>query len=297
MDTKKELVLPSPAKLNLMLGITPHIINGKHELRTIFTTINFTDIMTFTYERARERLVTVEVINKPGTEPLSIPTEQNIAYKAVLALEGSTGKALDGHLHIRIDKFIPHEAGLAGGSSNAATTLKALAGLWGLEATSEPVRAAAHNLGADVTFFLYGGCALMGGSGEQLLKALPKPTLDLVLVRPAGGVSTREAYATFDADPQPMPEYESFVELLEAGNASPAAIAEKLANNLAPAAETLLPEIKTLTDELSATEGVYKAMLTGSGSTVFGICENTQTAVKVARKFAIKGHWAKVCMT
>jgi 4-diphosphocytidyl-2-C-methyl-D-erythritol kinase len=93
-----------------------------------------------------------------------------------------------------------------------------------------------------------------------------------------------------------MPESESFVALLEVGNATPAAIAGKLANNLAPAAETLLPEIKTLTDELSATEGVYRAMLTGSGSTVFGICENTQTAVKVARKFAIKGHWVKACM-
>ncbi|HBT95262.1 MAG TPA: 4-(cytidine 5'-diphospho)-2-C-methyl-D-erythritol kinase [Coriobacteriia bacterium] len=292
-----ELVLAAPAKLNLMLGITPQIVDGKHELKTVFTTIDLADTLTFTIDEARARSVTVEVTNAPDITPLDIPTEKNIVYKAVSALEESTGYTLQGHLHIRIDKRIPHEAGLAGGSTDAAATLKALAELWGIDPLSPPVLVAAAKLGADVTFFLHGGCALMGGGGEKLLKRLPKPALDLVLVRPDGGVSTKEAYATFDADPQTMPDYEPLVRLLEGGNATPQAIAGQLANNLAPAATALLPAIRTLTDELSATPGVYKALLTGSGSTVFAVCGSAETTTSIAEAYSARGYWAKSCTT
>ncbi len=295
--TGAKLTLTAPAKLNLMLGVTSQIVGGKHDLKTVFTTIDLVDTLTFTFDASCEREVTVEVTNAPDITPLDIPTEKNIVYKAVSALEETTGYTLQGHLHIRIDKRIPHEAGLAGGSSDAAATLKALAELWGLDPLAAPVRAAAEKPGADVTFFLYGGCALMGGSGERLIEILPKPELDLVLVRPDGGVSTKEAYAMFDAAPQSMPDYGRLVQLLARATATPQAIAEHLANNLAPAATALLPAIRTLTDELSETPGVYRALLTGSGSTVFAVCDNAATAISIADVFRTRGYWAKSCTT
>ncbi len=298
MDEAQSFSLKSPAKLNLFLGITPKIVDGKHQLTTIFTTIDLADTLTFTYNESSERKITIEVINNPGIEPLSIPSEKNIAYKAVAALEETANKKLQGHLHIQIDKHIPHEAGLAGGSSNAATTLKALAQLWSIDPLSKPVLEAAKNLGADVTFFLYGGCALMGGAGEQLLEVLPKPQLNIVLVRPNGeGVSTAAAYAAFDANPHQASEVIGLTKLLKAKNSSSKDIASRFANNLAQAAESLLPQIAEITRQLETSTGVYKAMLTGSGSTVFAVCESAQTAKQISNKFTKAGYWAKECMS
>jgi 4-diphosphocytidyl-2-C-methyl-D-erythritol kinase len=215
----------------------------------------------------------------------------------VSALEESCSRELDGRLHVVIDKRIPFEAGLAGGSSDAAATLRALADIWGIDPLGEPVLHAAQSLGADVTFFLYGQCAFMGGSGERLLRRLPQPALDLALVKPAKGVSTAAAYAAFDADPQPMPSVKRFVRLLETPGVSPDVLAEGMANNLCPAACGILPELEALIVELASQRGVYRALLTGSGSTVFGVCEDSRAARRVAEYFERRGYWAKACAT
>lgn len=289
--------LRSPAKLNLMLGITTNILEGKHELKTIFTTLDFADNMVFYFDGSQPRDIALELSSGPDIEPLSILSEDNIVYKTVILFEEIIGKKIEGHLHIKIDKLIPHEAGLAGGSSNAATTLKVLADIFDIPLLSAPVLETAKILGADVSFFLYGGCALMGGFGQELLRALPKPKLDLVLVRPKKGISTKEAYAAFDADPHPMPEYEELLRLLAAGMASPKKVAKNLANNLAPIANLLVYDILNLTNKLKSTQGVYNAMLAGSGSTVFGVCDSLQTAQQVANRFKEQNYWALACTT
>jgi 4-diphosphocytidyl-2-C-methyl-D-erythritol kinase len=337
--TQTSVTLAAPAKLNLLLAISPHIVEGKHQLTTVFTTIDLADTLSFSFEPARERLVTVEVVCAPGIPTLDLPVERNIVYQAVLALEQACTRELNGRLHIVIDKHIPSEGGLAGGSSDAAATLRMLADLWGIDPLGEPVLKAAKNLGADVAFFLYGGCALMGGAGEKLLRRLPQPALDLVLVKPASGVATSAAYAAFDACPQPLPSSTRLIQLLEsaeapgaqntyglvgasdARNASPVspaqppvgapttaaippppptpsfAIAQELANNLSPAACTLMPELKTLITEVGAQSGVHAALLTGSGSTVFGVCADVMAAQEAARYFARQGYWARACAT
>jgi 4-diphosphocytidyl-2-C-methyl-D-erythritol kinase len=285
------------AKLNLLLGVMPEIVEGKHLLETVFSLIDLSDTLTFSFDSAQERLITVEVTNTPNIAVPNLPADQNIVVKAVLALEKSCSRKLEGHLHIAINKRIPFEAGLAGGSSNAAATLRALADIWGIDALDEPVLHAARKLGADVTFFLYGQCAFMGGSGEKLLRRLPQPALDLVLVKPATGVSTAAAYAAFDAKPQPMPPVEPLVRLLETPGTPAEALAREMANNLCPAACAVLPELEALIAELASQPGVYRALLTGSGSTVFAVCRDSQTTRRVTEYFKRRGYWSTACAT
>jgi 4-diphosphocytidyl-2-C-methyl-D-erythritol kinase len=232
---------------------------------------------------------------------------------------------------VAIEKRIPPQGGLGGGSTDAAATLRFIAALWGMAPTDPRVLRAATALGADVSFFLYGGCALMGGSGETLLRRLAPPKLDFVLVKPAEGISTAAAYRAFDANPQPMPSVERLVRLLDASAAPlaapapapaaakaaaakaasptvastppsispalPGSIAAALANNLYPAACALMPGLEALVTDIQRQPGIHAALLTGSGSTVFGICEDLQAASGAAEYFAQKGYWAKACTT
>jgi 4-diphosphocytidyl-2-C-methyl-D-erythritol kinase len=285
------------AKLNLLLGVTPKLADGKHLLTTVFTAISLADTLTFTFDNTERRALTLGVVSTPDLEPLDIPAEQNIVHAAVEAMERACGRSLQGHLHIAIKKRIPHQAGLAGGSTDAATTLQAIADLWEMPLDDPLLVAAAQTLGADVTFFLHGGCALMGGAGERLIRRLPQPTLDLMLVKPAEGISTGGAYRAFDASPQPVPSAESLVRLLEMPNAQPKDIAGALGNNLYPAALTLMPPLEGLVAAIEEQPGVYAALLAGSGSAVFGICEDARAAERAADTFERQGYWARACTT
>jgi len=291
--------LKAPAKINLLLAVSSSVIEGKHQLISIFSTISLSDRLTYSYDSDRGRQITIDVINAPGITPLDITVEQNIVYKAVIALEENLQTKPEGHLGITLEKMIPHEGGLGGGSSDAATTLLALCKLWGIEDPhhAAPVLSAAKSLGADVPFFLTGGCALMGGYGDQLQQTLPQPQLDLVLVKPAAGVSTGSAYAQFDADPQPMPPSELLVNMLKAKDTPSKTLASQLSNNLSKAACSLLPELAILLQELSARDGVYRALIAGSGSTVFGVCESQDAAEKTAVHFRENGYWAVAATT
>jgi 4-diphosphocytidyl-2-C-methyl-D-erythritol kinase len=290
------------AKLNLLLGVTPEVVAGKHLLTTVFTTIDLADTLHFTLDDSRPRTVTVELTSTPGIGPLDLSPGQNIVCTAVEMMEKMCGRFLDGRLHVTIEKRIPPQGGLGGGSTDAAATLHFLAELWEFPPTDPRVLRVAEALGADVAFFCYGGCALMGGHGERLIRKLPQPALDLVLVKPAAGVSTVEAYRLFDADPQPPPSAEPLVRLLETSGMSgdpafPRRIAATLANNLYSAACILMPELEELVAEVKGQPNVHAALLTGSGSTVFGICENARAAAQSAEHFAQRGYWSRACTT
>jgi len=291
--------LMAPAKINLLLGVSQTIVEGKHQLSSIFSTISLSDQLVFSYDPNRDRQITIDLVNAPEIAPLSVSTEQNIVYKAVIALEQALNKQLEGHLTITMEKRIPHEAGLGGGSSDAAATLIALRKIWGIESFKydAPVQMAAQSLGADVPFFLQGGCALMGGYGDRLIQILPQPHLDLVLVKPEAGVSTAKAYAQFDADPLPAPPTDRLVSMLVAQESTIPLLTSQFANNLSKAACALLPELATLQHELATQEGVYKAMVSGSGSAVFGVCANEDVARQVAASFKESGYWAVAATT
>jgi 4-diphosphocytidyl-2-C-methyl-D-erythritol kinase len=145
-----------------------------------------------------------------------------------------------------------------------------------------------------VAFFLYGGCALMQGAGDVLVRRLPLPPLDVLVVKPQGGVSTAAAYALFDQAPVPAAPVEPLLAALEAGYAS--MIAASLANNFCDAAGSLCPDVPGLIHKLRQQPGVLQALLSGSGSAVFAICSSREACLQAAAAFERQGYWTCATM-
>ena len=191
-------------------------------------------------------------------------------------------------MRVHLEKRIPVQAGLGGGSSDAAAALLGSAVLWGESVLDPRIKEVAAQLGADVVFFLQGGCALYDGIGENLVRTL-KPMNDfLVLVKPEGGVSTAESYKKLDEDPQPISAKDA-----EAAESAEYAMSVPLLNNMAKASEQLNPGIRTVREWLQEQPGVCNAMMSGSGAAVFAVCDSFASAAKVATDAQAKAWWAR----
>ena len=191
-------------------------------------------------------------------------------------------------MQLRIEKHIPAEGGLGGGSSNAAAVLVGLASQWGVSSDDARVVATAQALGADVAFFLQGSCAQLDGAGEVLRRTLEPSRKAVVLVKPAGGVSTAAAYRAFDEAPAPVSPA-----LLQAAAAAASADGVPLANNLAFAAESLLPELAGVRAWLADQVGSENVLLCGSGSATFAVAESFAEASRIATAALSRGWWAR----
>lgn len=284
------LKLAAPAKVNLHLAIGARRPDGYHEAATVMQALNLHDVV---YMRRKlpgaddpgnptTRLVTCGDVEVPG-----LPSESNIATKAVLALAGRLGRD-DAGVEIRIEKNIPAQGGLGGGSSDAAAALVGAAHLWGIAADDPAIEETARQLGSDVAFFLRGGCAYHEGTGDVFVHALEPSKAAVALVKPEGGVSTAAAYRAFDENPQEVPEALS-------GQARGAAAADEVAlfNNLAPASEALMPELAGIRQHLAVQPGVRGVLLCGSGATTFAVCDDFATACRVVADARKQGFWAR----
>ena len=221
-------------------------------------------------------------------QDLAVPAADNLAFKAADRLSRAVGRDLPEAIQLRIEKHIPAQGGLGGGSSNAAAVLVGLAKAWGLAADDERVADVARSLGADVAFFLHGGCALLGGVGEVLQRRLETSRRSVVLVKPAEGVSTAEAYKRFDAAPCPVPQ-----DVLVCDLAATRADDVVLANNLALAAEDLLPELSVIRAWLADQVGEANVLLSGSGSATFALVDTFAGASRSATAATAHGWWAR----
>ena len=295
------LTIFAPAKLNLALAVSPEIIGGKHLLQSVFTTIDLTDELVFEYQQDRSTALRIRMDFAPELPQIVIAQPKNIIYQALRAFESRFDCKLTGALSIRVKKNIPTQAGLGGGSSDAAATLLAAQQLSGIKPKQAELASIAAELGADVAFFLEGGCALMGGHGETMIEKLYLPQLDIVLVKPNQGLSTARVYQQFSKSPQLASGLTSMVKLLKTPQqdkqATTVNLVRLLSNNLTDAAETLAPEIIQISEALEQQPGIIKAMLTGSGSTVFAIADNSRAAQAAALHFETLGFWAKACKT
>ena len=279
------LVLKAPAKINLHLSIGALRADGYHDVDTVMQTLELADMMTLTFGHEGG----FELACEP---PVDVPAEQNLVWKAAHRLAEALGlepdSALSG-IHVLVKKHIPAQGGLGGGSSDAATTIRALCLHWGVNPLSEEALSVARSLGADVAFFLYGGCVLLSGRGDEYVCSLPTASAPVVLVKPEGGVSTGEAYRSFDAAPsaESLPAPEAYVTVADAHDLAPL-----LFNNLAPAVYTLRPDIAELAAWLQAAPGTCGTLLSGSGATVFALCESDEAAARIANEAAARGFWA-----
>lgn len=286
-----EIRLIAPAKVNLFLDIGDKRADGYHNATTIMHALMLHDVLRMKLDPAAEGGLSMDVCCIPmeGVDPLDVSVEDNIATKAVRLLAQLVGRQDSESMRITIEKHIPAEAGLGGGSSDAAAALVGAAHLWGLPADDERVEQAARQLGADVAFFLHGGCACFNGVGDVFQHALSPMSKSVALIKPEGGVSTKEAYRAFDECPQIIDESER-ARALAATNAEDV----PLRNNLVCASELLLPKLTEVrTWVYDQKDDIVDALMSGSGSAVFVVCRDFSAACRVVAGAKACGWWAR----
>ncbi len=284
------LKLIAPAKVNLHLAIGARRDDGYHDAVSVMHALNLHDVVYM-----RRKPADAEEPARPSTRlvacgDVTVPelaSDDNIATKAVAKLAERFGRE-DAGIEIRIEKNIPAQGGLGGGSSDAAAALVGAARLWGIDPNDPAIEQTARQLGSDVAFFLHGGCSCYEGTGDVFIRALEPSKRSVALVKPEGGVSTAEAYRAFDAQPQPIPD-----ELADQVRAVAAADDITLFNNLAAASEALMPQLADIRTWLLAQLGVESALLCGSGATTFAVCDSFAQACQVVADARKKGLWAR----
>lgn len=283
----------SPAKVNLFLAVGEKQESGFHEVQTIMHSLALHDTLSmrrFDDEGSGDGLqVMLKCESSFTIDPLLIKAEENIAYKAVVELAKALGRTQDETIEMILNKVIPAEAGLGGGSSNAAAALVGAATLWGVGMEDERVQEVASRLGADVSFFLKGGCARLSGKGDVFEAQLEPRSGFVLLVRPDAGVSTGKAYAAFDEDPVlPSSEYLSSIAALDA------AADVSLYNNLEKAACSVTPVVAQVLEWGRAAAGEENVVLCGSGSAVCCIFDSYQAACEASVEARKHEWWTRV---
>lgn len=283
----------SPAKVNLVLAVGEKQESGFHEVQTIMHSLALHDTLSmrrFDDEGSGDGLqVMLKCESSFTIDPLLIKAEENIAYKAVVELAKALGRTQDETIEMILNKVIPAEAGLGGGSSNAAAALVGAATLWGVGVEDERVQEVASRLGADVSFFLKGGCARLSGKGDVFEAQLDPRSGFVLLVRPDAGVSTGKAYAAFDEDPVlPSSEYLSSIATLDA------AADVSLYNNLEKAACSVTPVVAQVLEWGRAAAGEENVVLCGSGSAVCCIFDSYQAACEASVEARKHEWWTRV---
>lgn len=252
--------LQAPAKINLGLDILRKREDGYHEVRMIMQTIKMFDILD------------LDKMEEPGilltTNIPELPTDgSNLICKAARLLMEEF--AVTEGVRIRLEKRIPMAAGMAGGSTDAAATLKGVNELFGLGLSDQELMDRAVRIGADVPYCIMQGTALAEGIGEKLTRIAPVPECYILVGKPEVGVSTKEAYGNLNlAAISSHPDILGMVTDIE--NKDLSDMVQKMQNVFEPGIIRLHPVIQKIKDLMEA-NGAAKAMMSGSGPTVFGI--------------------------
>ena len=281
----KRYIVRAHAKVNLDLRVLGTRPDGYHELRTVFQSIELHDSLTFA--------------SRPGPFAIKCRTagvpldKTNLVWKAAAKLWrelGRPGEPRD--TKVTIDKQIPVQIGLGGGSADAAAALLGLAKLWG-GAPLGFLRELAAGIGADVAFFLSGGTALGLGRGEEIYPLVDLPPHWVVVVRPPFGVSTAEAYSWYDEDRAAGLREPRELQILPVPWPTRAA---QMINDLEPPVVRRHPEIASLKARLREA-GAVAAAMSGSGSAVFGLFKSRAVGRKVLRPLSKGGARALLTRT
>lgn len=269
----RKLHLRSYAKINLCLNIIGKRKDGYHVLDMIVLPISLHDSLIVSKLRtARDNLVTVDDYS-------NLSYEYNLAKLAIEKMQKIYG--FKEKFGIFIHKVIPVRGGLGGGSSNAATTLKAINSILKLGADEEKLMEIGKTLGSDVPFFVKNVPARCQGIGEIITPIIVKNNYFVLIVKPEAGCATKDMYQYIDTMNLPICNVDKVVEALADGDDD--AIAENISNAFQAAAISVVPEIQDIIDTLHS-YGLKIVQLTGSGSAVFAM----STDKKLLKK-AFKG--------
>lgn len=277
--------LNAPAKLNLYLNVLKKRPDGYHEIETLFERIDLCDTLTF-FPAEKGVRVTSDSRQAPGGP-------SNIVTRAARLLEARYRPRKGVRIHIR--KRIPVAAGLGGGSSDAAAALTGLNRFWHLGLSRRALLKHAAELGSDVPFFMLDTPFAVGRGRGEKLKALKLKGLKLwhVVVKPAFGISTKEAYGSLKrAQLTPSgTDVNMLVRSISKGSRRP--LAKLLKNSLEVALNKRLMSILNVKRKLTAC-GASACLMSGSGSSVFGLFDSRRDAVKAAGILAKKNKRWKV---
>lgn len=279
----KHVVVIAPAKVNLALDVTGKRDDGYHLIETVFQTISIYDRITLELTKEKGIKISSDVHWLPCNE-------KNLAYKAAKAFTEKTG--FGRCISIHINKKIPSQAGMGGGSSDAAAVLNGMNALSGNMLSLSELVLIGASLGADVPFFLYGGTAYAEGIGEKLEILPPLRGLYIVSAKGKGGISTPEAYRRIDAlKNQVHPDTQSLKKAIKAGENT---------DSLWQYCGNIFEEVTELEDvndikRIMIKNGAHFACMSGSGSSVFGIFKSYDAARKCRNILSRKYPFAVLC--
>ena len=255
--------------------------DGYHDLDTIFQTVSLHDT------------IEMSPLNQPhiilSCNDRSLPLGQdNLVIRAARALQ--EGCVSNKGARIRLEKRIPTQAGLGGGSSDAAVTLIGLARLWNLSLTKEDLIAIASQLGADVPFFLFGGTARGEGSGDKLEPLADVAEKFLLIVKPNANVNTSDAYKALDERSLTTPNSKTILSSSVAKQVFDRTDFGSLTNDFEVVAFDLAPEIRRAKAALLKA-GASAALLAGSGAAVFGIFDSEHAQRRAIQAIELETGW------
>ena len=279
--------LPSFAKINWSLQILGRRPDGYHEVKTLLQTISLHDDLHFEIDEGGG-------ISVSCADPDIPSDDQNLIVRAASTLKRQFD--VKAGVRVSLEKRIPTRAGLGGGSSNAAVSLLALTRLWSIRASAAQLLEIAATLGADVPFFLIGGCALATGIGATI-SPLPEPPDDgvhLIVITPNASVSTAKAYSALSSTALTTSSNDPSLSnsRSEAKNRDlrPWPLQDSLKNDFESVIFDIEPEIRR-TKETLLQAGALGALLAGSGSSVFGIFADEEDQQRAANEIQLEAGW------
>lgn len=264
-----KLELKALAKINLGLDVLGRRENGYHDVRMVMQTIYLYDDVIL--EKTKEPGIHLET-----NLPYLPVDENNIAYKAARILMDEFD--IQTGMNIRLRKFIPVSAGMAGGSTNAAAVLFGMNRMFDLQLSEQQLKDRGVKLGADVPYCIMRGTVLAEGIGEILTPLSPMPKCYVLIAKPGISVSTKTVYEKFDALTEvPHPDIDGLIQGLDVGDLQ--WVAASMGNVLEGVTIGEYPVIEEIKNVMKQ-EGALNAMMSGSGPTVFGIFADRRTAKK-----------------
>lgn len=276
--------LKAPAKINLFLKILRRRADGYHDLFMLMEKLNLCD--TITLEKTKGSVELARSLQ-------GVPLEKNLCFKAASLLK-KAAKTEKG-ARITLEKHIPMGGGLGGGSSDAAAVLKGLNELWGLDWPLNRLAEIGVKIGADVPFFLYEGPAFVEGIGDKITPLKRLPNLPIILINPGIHLSTPWAYQAWDegntsvvrkgGGNQLTQKNQSVRSGCDFGN-----VIAGLANDFEPVVFSKYPEMAEAKKALTKA-GAAGALMSGSGSTLFGVFETEEVRNRAFEKLKGRPEW------
>lgn len=275
-----EIVEKAPAKINLTLNVLNKRPDGFHEMRMVMTSVDLSDHLTFNERNDQQ----ITLTSNAAFIPLN---KKNIVYQAVRLLKEryEIQKGVD----INIDKQIPVAAGLGGGSSDAAATLRGLNRLWELGLTLEELALIGEQLGSDVPFCIYNKTAYATGRGEVIKLIHEIPQCWVILVKPPKGISSWTVFEELDLASLPHYNHDKMIEAINENNYEE--MIRYAGNALEEISGKYRPDIKMIKGKMEKF-GADVAIMSGTGPTVYGLTQQYSKAQRIVN--GLKGFCREV---